>query len=143
MTTYDKPLPRLTDPTTLPFWEGLREERLALQRCEVCGYVRWPIAPVCPECLTDGGAWTDLSLEGEVWSYVVYHRALNRKFADEVPYVVTLVQLDAGPRIIARLLGDPASAAIGIRVRAAFDPVTPEVTLLRWEPLASGNPLGR
>jgi uncharacterized OB-fold protein len=71
---------------------------------------------------------------GVVWSYAVYHRAFHPSFRDDVPYVVVAVELDDGPMLIARSAdGHGHRPAIGSRVVGAFDPVTPEVTLLRWK----------
>jgi uncharacterized OB-fold protein len=70
---------------------------------------------------------------GLVWSYAVYHRAFHPSFQDEVPYVVVAVELDDGPMLIARFADAGGQRpAIGSRVVGVFDPVTPDVTLLRW-----------
>jgi len=60
---------------------------------------------------------------------------LDPAFADEVPYNVALVQLDAGPRLITNIVGvRPEELRIGMRVVAAFEDVTPDVTLVRFRP---------
>jgi len=130
----DRLLPDVTLPRTAPFWEGLRDGRLVLQRCAACGYVRWPASPRGAECLTVGGEWTEVRATGLVWSYAVYHRAFHPSFRDQVPYIVVAVELDDGPMLIARFAdGDGHRPAIGSRVVGVFESVTPDVTLLRWK----------
>jgi hypothetical protein len=132
MTAYGKPLPSVDDPLTAAFWSASREERLVAQRCGKCGYLRWPPGPICNECLEPGGAWTDVSPTGVLYSYAEYHRALDPAFADDVPYTVGLIELDDGPRMYGMMHGTLTTADVGGRVHAVFDPVTPEVTFVRW-----------
>lgn len=130
---YTGPLPDTTDPLTAPFWAAAHEGRLAAQRCASCGAVRWQPATICPECLTTGGTWTDLAGTGTIYSYTVYHRAMNPKFKDAVPYTVAMIELDEGIRMIGMIAdagGPPVE--IGQPVRAVFDAVTDDVTLVRW-----------
>lgn len=58
-------------------------------------------------------------------------------FAAIVPYTVALVELDAGVRMIGRILAPPEDIAIGDRVEAAYEAVTAEVTLVHWHPSQS------
>jgi uncharacterized protein len=129
-----KPLPDVDDPVAAPFWRALRSRRVELQHCASCGYVRWPPARVCPECLADGGDWRAVTGAGSVWSYAVYERALHPAFAGEVPYTVLAVALDAGPLVIGTLTGGDQEPAVGARVEPVFDDVAPAVTLLRFRP---------
>jgi uncharacterized protein len=49
------------------------------------------------------------------------HRAPNESFAAEVPYVVALVRLDEGPRMMTNIVGcAPGEVQIDMRVRAVF-----------------------
>ncbi|HEY3685301.1 MAG TPA: OB-fold domain-containing protein [Streptosporangiaceae bacterium] len=132
-TAYTKPLPDVDDPLTAPFWSAAREGRLVAQKCPACGYLRWPPGPICNECQHPGGEWTDLAPTGVLYSYAEYHRALDPAFKDDVPYTVGLIELDDGPRMYGMMRTTPTTADIGKRVQAVFDPVTPEVTFVRWE----------
>jgi hypothetical protein len=133
------PLPDLTDPATAPFWAAARDRRLVAQACPECAALRWPPRPLCPECLAPGGDWAALAPTGTVWSYAVYRRAMQRAFAAIVPYTVALVELDAGIRMVGRVLGPPEDVRAGLRVTAAFEPVTEDVTLVHWSPAPSGG----
>lgn len=104
-----------------PFWEAAREGRLIFQQCDDCSYIRWPAAGVCPECLSRGWAWADVEGTGTVWSHVVYHRAYSKSGLSPIPYNVVLIELDCGPRLISRLVGEGSlEAQVGGRVTVQF-----------------------
>ena len=138
---YKGLLPDISDPLTGPFWSSAAEHKLVVQRCNSCAYLRWPIADLCPVCLHAESTWTELSGEGTVWSFAVYHRAMHPAFADAVPYTVATVELAEGPHMVGTVLTSTGDAdadgevAIGTRVLAVFDAVTPEVTIVRWKPV--------
>jgi uncharacterized OB-fold protein len=130
---YNKPIPRLDDPDMAPFWAAAREHRLTAQRCSSCATLRFPGLPICPTCLERGFAWVDVSAEGSIWSYVVYHRAFHPGFAGELPYVVAIVENADGVRYTGRVVGQREDVAVGAKVRAVFADETPEFTLVQWE----------
>jgi uncharacterized OB-fold protein len=135
-------LPDTNKPLTAPFWAGLRERRLVVQRCASCGTKRYPAAPLCPDCLARGGEWVEVPAEGELWSYIVYRRALSPAFAADVPYAVGLVEVDESRlQILARIDAPLDSITIGARMRARFTDASENVTLLSWEP-AGGREAG-
>ncbi len=129
-----RPLPSLDDPVTAPFWRAARERRLEFQRCGACGSLRWPPAPLCPECLAPGGEWTRVGPLGKVWSFAVYEHCFHPAFAGDIPYAVALVELDAGPRMIAGVDGvTPEQVEVGMRVEASYEDAG-GVTLVRFRP---------
>jgi uncharacterized OB-fold protein len=140
---YKGLLPDLDDPLTAPFWSATMEEKLVAQRCTSCQYLRWPIAELCPICLHTESAWSELSGVGSVWSFAVYKRAMHPAFADAVPYTVATIELAEGPHMVGTVLTSTGDADadqelnIGDQVIAVFDPVTPEVTIVRWRPTSS------
>ena len=132
MSGYAKPLPTLTEEN-LPFWRACREGRLSLQRCGQCDTIRYPISHVCPHCLSAEFSWADMSGRGEVFSFIVFHRAYHDGFKADVPYNVALIQLEEGPRMFSNIVGTPNDRVmIGDAVEAVFDPATPEVTIPRF-----------
>ncbi len=127
------PLPNPNDPLTAPHWQAAREGRIAMQQCPSCGYVRWPAARSCPECLALGGDWTNLSGRGQIWSFAVYEKPLDPAFADLVPYAVALIRLDEGPMIYARMLDPPDRLACDGRVSAVHEHLPEGVSLARFK----------
>lgn len=123
------------DEMVEPFWAALKESKIVIQKCDHCGYLRWPPGPVCPECQSRDSKWSEVAQEGTLVSYAVYHKALDPKFADEIPYVVGLIELADGPRMYANIVGDREKLVVDGRVRAVFPPVDEngEVRMVRWE----------
>lgn len=111
------------DALTEPFWEGARAGELRLQRCGACEHVRFPPSPVCPRCLHEQAEWVATSGEGEILTYVVFHRAYQSGWEERVPYGVLLVQLDDGPRLFSDYSGNLDELAVGRRVRVTFAPM--------------------
>lgn len=135
---YAKPLPTITDENR-PFWEATRRGELRMQTCGACGHVRYPIAPVCPKCLSDEAEWTRLSGRGTVFSYVVFHQVYHPAFKTDAPYNVAMVQLEEGPRLFSNIVGVANSeVSVGDPVEAVFDAVTDEVAIPRFR-LARGR----
>jgi hypothetical protein len=132
--TYAKPLPTVTDETR-PFWEGLGQGELRLQRCRGCGHHRYPIAPVCPRCLGAESEWVCVSGRGKVFSYVIFHQVYHEAFRADAPYNVALIQLDEGPFMFSNVVEIPnAAIRCDMPVTVVFDPVTDAITLPRFRP---------
>jgi hypothetical protein len=126
-------LPDVNDPATAPFWAGAKDGKLVMQTCDKCGYVRWPPGPLCTECLSEDFTWKEIAPTGTLWSYAVYHRAMNPRFKDDIPYTVVLVELDDGPRMYGRLVPNTADIEPGTRMRAVFQDIGPDVKFVTWE----------
>lgn len=101
----DRPEP-IPTPLDEAFWEGCTNHELRMQRCEECGYVRWPPSPVCPECWSDVSVWSTLSGNGTLVSWVVFHVGFLPAFEESLPYIIVEVELEEGPRYLAPLAGD-------------------------------------
>jgi uncharacterized OB-fold protein len=134
----ERPLPDAGHELYGPHWAAAADGRLAMQQCEACGYVRWPPEPLCPECLTEGGRWTDLPLQGTVWSVAVYEHAYHPAFREELPYTCALVELDGGPSLVTRLVDvDPTDVEIGMPVSAVFPEVAGGIRLVCFAPVTA------
>jgi len=131
-TSYTKPLPGI-DPLTQPYWEHARAHRVASQKCNTCGDLHFPPSPVCPACLSSDQGWQVLSGRGTLLTWGRFHRAYWDSFRDDVPYDVCVVKLQEGPLIVSNFAGPaPEGLHMGMPLRAVFDDVTPEVSLVRF-----------
>ena len=101
------------------FWDAAADGVLQFQRCTACAYLRWPVAGVCPECLSREWQWAASTGTGTVWSYVVYHHAYRAEYRERLPYNVALVELDEGVRLLSRIVGEQP-AHVGQRVQVTF-----------------------
>jgi uncharacterized OB-fold protein len=127
----------MPDPVTRPFWDSLRAHAIQLQRCQGCGrYVYYP-RPLCPSCGSRDLVWTPVSGRGVVHAFTIPHRQANPFFAARVPYVVALVELEEGARMMANLVDvepTPEAVHVGLRVEIVYEDVTDEVTLPAFRP---------
>lgn len=127
------PSTELTDA----FWDATREERYLVQWCTACDQPIFYPRVVCPTCLLDGSLeWRPSSGAGTVYAASVQHRSAYPGLADQVPYVVVLVDLDAGGgddrtiRVMSNVVDcDPSTVRADDRV------------VLAWEPLPDGRNL--
>jgi uncharacterized OB-fold protein len=72
----------------------------------------------CPDC---GGRLAAVSGAGTVYAYAVVHQVFRPDLAGDVPYVVALVDLSEGPRVVTRLVEfDPVRLRVGAPVRVVF-----------------------
>jgi uncharacterized protein len=138
MADAQRPLPT-PDPVTRPYWESLRAHGIRLQRCQACGrFVFYPRA-VCPFCLADRLEWTPVSGRGVVHAFTIPHRHANPAFGTRAPYVVALVELEEGVRLLSNLVEvapTPEAVRVGMPVEIVYEDVTPEITLPRFRPRA-------
>ena len=133
-TDYRKPLPVPSD-ISRPFWEGLREGLLRVQRCRDCGRQVFYPRSFCTHCLSESLDWVTVSGRAKLYSFTVVRRAMNPAFQEDVPYVYAIVELEEGPRVTANVVNCPLEALrVDMPLKAIYDSVTPEVTLLKFEP---------
>jgi uncharacterized OB-fold protein len=124
----EKPLP-IVDPGTLPYWDGLKARKLLLKSCKSCGQPHFYPRELCPHCYSDDLDWVEASGNGEIYSYTIAHRPAGPAFAKDVPYVIAIVTLDEGPRMLTRIAGDRPAVRIGQRVRVQFEPAGDDYVL--------------
>ena len=123
------PLPA-ANAETLPWWEALREHRLVAQRCTACGTLRHPPGPVCPSCSSVDAEWQELSGRGVVYTYTVVHQQF---VPAELPYVVVVVELDEGVRIVSNIIDtSPQDVSIGAAVHVVWEDMGPGLVLPRF-----------
>jgi hypothetical protein len=106
-----------------------------VQRCESCGKHQLYGRALCKFCGGDV-TWVDASGLGTVFSFTVIRQNYSRPFRDWIPYVVALVDLDEGPRVMTNIVGcDPDDVEIGMRVVARFEEVSDEAGIALFEPV--------
>jgi uncharacterized OB-fold protein len=123
-TRLEPPVTEVTEP----FWAATRDKRLLLQWCTDCDRPVWYPREVCPACLGDALEWRDTPGHGQVYACTVEYKPQNPAMPG--PYVVALIELDEGVRLLANVVDtDPESVAVG-------DPV-----VVTWEELSDGRNL--
>ena len=131
---YTKPLPRI-DEESRGFWEACARHEIYFQRCRDCGTTRCYPRALCPACLSSATEWVRASGKGTVYTFTVTHQNQAPGFREEVPYVLAVVELAEGVRMMTNIVGcPPEDVRIGMAVEVIFEDVTPEVALPRFRP---------
>lgn len=116
------------------FWEGTRAGELRIQRCASCGTLRHPPSPACGRCGSLERDFVVSAGRGHVYSYVVHHHPPVP--GHQVPFVVVLVELEEGTRVVGNLLDtDPAEVRVGQEVQVDFVTVDDQLVLPQWRPV--------
>jgi uncharacterized protein len=130
-----KPKPRPA-PESLPYWQAAREHRLALPKCDECNKFWFPPSRTCPHCLSSTFSFQNVSGKGKVFSFVTFHRVYRPAFSEDVPYVVALIELDEGPRLLSNIMGiSHDEVRCEMRVEAIFDDYDEEISIPKFKPV--------
>jgi uncharacterized OB-fold protein len=110
-----------SDPESAPYWEGIQQGELRIQRCRICQrHVFYPRS-LCPHCHSDQLTWVRATGRGTIYSYTVVHRAFG-PFAAEAPFIIAIVELEEGVRLMSRLINSPRErVCIGSAVQVSFE----------------------
>ncbi|HWL30050.1 MAG TPA: OB-fold domain-containing protein [Burkholderiaceae bacterium] len=123
-----KPQPRV-NALSKPFWDGVNEGRIRLQRCTApgCGHAVFYPRVCCPYCRQAGLEWFDATGRGRVLSHTTIHRAHHDGFNPELPYVFAAVELEEGVILYGQLMDAPveSQSLLGRQVAARFAPHGP------------------
>lgn len=127
-----KPLPQPRGEEA-DFFAAAREHRLTYQRCRACDRTASYPRSLCPHCGSLEVSLLTSEGRGVVHSFTTQLRPGGPGFAADVPYTLTLVDLDEGFRGFGDLVGVPEDeVSIGLPVQVVFDDVTDDVTLPRY-----------
>lgn len=124
----------VADPDSAPFWEACREHRLVAQRCNDCGAFRFPPSPVCDRCRSWDTTWADLPRPGTLYSWIVARHTVVPEFAEQLPYVVGVVEFVPGVRIPGRIDVDPENVQAGMALDVTFRDVDSTTSLPEFVP---------
>lgn len=108
-------------PDSRAFWEGCEHGRLLLVRCTACGQVSYYPRIACPICSGRGLEWIEASGRGAVYSHTTVHTSFyGADWESDIPYTVLLIDLEEGPRMLSRLVGDDEGLRTGAPVHVDF-----------------------
>ncbi len=133
-----RPIPEPT-PETEEFWAGTRRGQLRIQRCNACGKAYFFPRPFCPFCSSKDVAWFTASGRGKLYSYVINHRPAYG-FRDDAPYVIAVVELDEGPRMMTNIIGvepTPEHLPIDLPVEVTWEKQDDAITLPLFRPIGA------
>lgn len=131
---YTKPLPA-PDEASQPFFEAARQGKLLIMRCTNCGAYRYPSRDRCDVCWSTDSAWQQASGRAKVYTFGIMHQLYHPGFKDDLPYNVTVVELEEGPRVTTNLVGVANDAIrVGMPVEAVFERINDEITIPKFRP---------
>ncbi len=122
-------------PVTAPFWDGLHAGELRLQRCSACASFQYPPETFCYGCGSTDLEWRTTSGRGTIYSFITVHQRYHPAFAEDLPYNVSIVELEEGPRLISNVIGvGPEAVQVGMAVQASPQRLSDEHSALYFEP---------
>jgi uncharacterized OB-fold protein len=124
------------------FFEGAARGQLMVTRCLRCGAWSWPgglASPShrtwCPACLSPELEWQASAGRGTLFTFTRMHSAPDPTWSGPVPYVVAVVELAEGPRLVSTVVdSEGVDLRIGMSLEVAFDEVSDGVVLPVFRP---------
>lgn len=112
-----RPIPR-ADPFAAPYWAALKRGEFRLPRDLATGQFFSPVTAIP----TASFEWAQAPQGGEIASYSWVHLQPSDGYADELPYVLATVRLDAGPQLMCNIVNaTDDEVAIGRRVHLVLE----------------------
>ncbi len=95
---------------------------LRIRRCNSC-QARFRFAYyLCPQCWSDRLGWEKARGRGKITHFTVVHQAPYPAFEDVAPYVLALIELDEGVRMMSNIIQcSPNEVFIGAHVAVTFE----------------------
>jgi uncharacterized OB-fold protein len=109
-------------PDTQPYWDAARNHQLALPECLSCRRFYFYPRDHCPVCWGREVRWRAVSGRGFLHTYVIAHHPAPG-FEADAPYVIAVVELEEGPRMMANIVGiepDPALLELDMPLEIVF-----------------------
>lgn len=134
-----RPVPRITHDSQ-EFWRFATQGKLLLRVCRKCENVFYYPRLLCPRCLSEDLDSRAAAGSGTVHAFSIVYRAPDVSFRDSVPYVVAIIELAEGPRMLSNVTHcDVDTVRVGMPVELWFDSVSSEISLPKFRPSLPGN----
>ena len=134
MPEWKKPLPTVAGETK-PFWDSCRQGQLLIQQCDRCGEYQFYPRGICANCWSLDIKWVRASGKGTVWTFSITYQNRTPAFAEEVPYVLALVELEEGVRMFTNIIEcKPQEVKIGMPVEVTFVRATNQISIPYFKP---------
>ena len=124
------------DHASRHYWKSAANGTLVLQRCTGCRQFQFYPRALCSSC-TGETEWVEASGHGTLYTYTVIRQNRSEAFATLSPYVVGIVELDEGVRMMSNIVDcDPVSLHVGMELEVLLLTATEDVGLPFWRPPA-------
>lgn len=133
MTDADQPNP-VRDADSAIFWQGLEAGEVRFQKCNSCGATQLYGRSICRQCWSVDVVWLASAGFGRIYSYTMVMQIGHPIFRAELPYLIGLVDIDEGPRVMARLVDFAREPEMGERVHVALRDGDVGINTLAYRP---------
>lgn len=124
------------DSDSRAWWEACGEGRLLARRCGSCARLHHYPRPFCPHCWGEDLTWEEMSGRGRLYTWSVVFRNPQHPFADRVPYIPAIVDLEEGVRLMTDIVGTtPDQLHIDLPVQVTFEPLADGMAAPMFTPL--------
>ena len=138
----DRPLPQPMTPEAKPYWDGLKDGKLMIPKCGDCGHTFFYPRILCPRCSSRAITWIQASGKGKLHAFGIAHQLFNRAFKVPAPFVLAMIELEEGPRMLSNLVNvepDPKVVKCDMPVELVFNKLTDDVTLPLFQPARAAD----
>jgi uncharacterized OB-fold protein len=133
----DERLIPIPDSDSAVYWEAAHRHEFLLQRCGSCEKFRFYPRSHCPYCFSGSFEWRQPLGRGTVYSYTIIHKTPAPGFRDKVPYVLALIDLAEGVRMMTNIIEcEPETVEIGMSVEIAFEDINDAISLPQFRPVS-------
>ena len=134
MPDWNKPLPTVSGETK-PFWDACRRGQLLIQKCDRCDEYQFYPRGICANCWSEDIKWVTASGKGTLWTYTVTYQNRTPGFAEDVPYVLALVELEEGVKMFTNIIEcAPSDVSIGMPVEVTFRQANNQISVPYFKP---------
>jgi|TARA_B110000259_G_C14025767_1_gene404646 uncharacterized OB-fold protein len=134
MIKKEKPIP-IVSPWAKPFWDATAIGILKIQKCSKCDMNIFYPRLYCPSCGSKEIEWIEALGTGNVYSFTVVENNAPSAFIVDMPYVVAVVELDEGIRMLTNIINcNLEQLTCDMRVKVVFERLNDEFTLPKFEP---------
>ena len=106
----------------------IREGKIMASKCKKCGVVSLPPRQLCIHCYGTEAEWVEVKGEGRLAAFTSIVVAppimMEKGFNRNNPYVVGVVELEGGLKMVARIVGvdakKPQDVKVGVSLKVDF-----------------------
>jgi uncharacterized OB-fold protein len=118
-----------------PFWDGTREGKLLIQKCEDCKQHIFYPRIACPHCFSDNIIWVEASGKGTIYAFTVMENNAPSPFLKDMPYVIAVIILEEGVRMLSNIVEcNLDKLQCDQAVEVTFEKKNDEFTLPKFKP---------
>lgn len=134
---YTKPVP-VPQPESDHYWQQVSEGKLVVQKCADCEETQFYPRNFCTACNSRSVEWIESSGRGTLFTFAIVHQPPHPGFADDIPYITAIVELEEGVKMPSQVIGiapEPDQLRIGMPLEVVFEEATAEISLLKFRPV--------